>query len=84
MTDHDGFVPVGHCDADGLTFEPAPTVTVELADWIAPLAGGNTLTGGVVDGDMVRFDRPDGVVYLRRDVLGLNPDNNPDKENPNG
>ncbi len=71
MTEPDGFVDLGWVADDGLTFEPAPTVTVELAEWIAPLAGGKTLTGGVVDGDMVRFDRPDGVTYIRRDVLGL-------------
>lgn len=62
MTDPARFTDLGWADTDGLTFTPAPTVTVtvtvELADWIAPLAGGATLTGGVIEGGMVRFDRP--------------------------
>lgn len=70
MIGPDGFVHLGYTDDDGLSFEPAPTVTVELADWIAPLCG-KVLTGGVVDGKMVRFVRPDGVVWISREVLGL-------------
>ncbi len=71
MTDPDRFVHVGWTDTDGLAFEPAPTVTVELADWIAPLADNRVLTGGVAEGGMVRFPQRNGAIYIRKDVLGL-------------
>jgi hypothetical protein len=71
MPDIDGFVHLGWVDTDALTFDPVPTVTVELADWIAPLADNRTLTGGVVEGDMVRFPQHNGAIYIRRSVLGL-------------
>lgn len=71
MTDPDRFVHVGWTDTDGLTMTPAPTVTVELADWIAPLADDRVLTGGVVEGDLVRFPQHNGAIYIRRSVLGL-------------
>lgn len=71
MNGPDGWVELGHIAEDGLTFTPAPTVTVELADWIAPLAGGTVLTGGVIQNGMVRFDRPHGVFWLSAAVLGL-------------
>ncbi len=71
MTDPDRFVHVGRTAEDGLTFEPAPTVTVELADWVAPLADSRVLTGGVVEGGMVRFPQRNGAIYIRKDVLGL-------------
>jgi hypothetical protein len=71
MTDPGRFVHVGWADTDGLTFDPTPTVTVELADWIAPLADDRVLTGGVVEGDMVRFPQHNGAIYIRTDALGL-------------
>ncbi len=71
MTDPGRFVHVGWADTDGLTFEPAPTVTVELADWIAPLADNRVLTGGVVGGELVRFPQYNGAIYIRRSALGL-------------
>lgn len=71
MTDSDRFVHVGWSDTDGLTFTQEPTVTVELADWIAPLADNRVLTGGVVESDMVRFPQHNGAIYIRRSVLGL-------------
>ncbi len=70
MTDPDRFVHVGWTDTDGLTHTPA-TVTVELAGWIAPLADNRVLTGGVVEGGMVRFPQHNGAIYIRRSVLGL-------------
>jgi hypothetical protein len=74
MIDPDKFVHVGWADTDGLTFNAEPTVTVELADWIARLADNRTLTGGVVEGDMVRFPQHNGAIYIRKNVLGLGED----------
>lgn len=71
MTDHNGFVDLGHTVDDGVVLQWGPTITVEVADWIAPLLGARILTGGVVDGDMVRFDWADGAVWIRRDTLTL-------------
>jgi hypothetical protein len=62
---------LGHADTDGVTFEPAPTVTVELTDHFAALAGARVLTGGVLVEGGVKFDRPGGRVWISRAALGL-------------
>ncbi len=74
MTGPDRFVHVGWTDTDGLATTPARTVTVELADWVAPLADSRVLTGGVVEGGMVRFPQRNGAIYIRKSVLGLGED----------
>jgi hypothetical protein len=57
--------PLGHTDSDGLTYERAPTVTVELTDHFAALTDGVLVQGGV------QFDRPGGRVWISRAALGL-------------
>lgn len=72
LPDTSDFAPIGWTDDAGLTIVPTPaTVTVKLADWIAPFADNPVLTGGIVEGDMVRFPQRNGAIFIRRDVLGL-------------
>jgi hypothetical protein len=73
VTENDdlGWKPLGHTDSDGLTFEPSPTVTVELTDHFAALAGARVLAGGVLLEGGVQFDRPNVRVWISRAALGL-------------
>lgn len=68
----DGWEMVGYTDA-GQTFDAdfEPTVTVELADWIAPLAGGAVLTGGVLHAGGALFESPGSRVWISGAALGL-------------
>lgn len=72
------FVDVGWVGEDGLTIIPAPRwVTVEIVetDPVEPLAEllvaalGGRVAEGVIDGAGIRFDRPDGCMWIRRDVF---------------
>lgn len=68
----DGWEMVGYTD-EGQTFDAnfEPTVTVELADWIAPLAGGAVLTGGVLHAGGALFESPGSRVWISGSALGL-------------